>query len=173
MNSDQITARFGSYHVEVLQQDTNRRLASLNSSHTDGAVCRTLAVTEFYQPIPTALESVDRDIRKGKSIGATMRSAGLQIHKQILVRLSARCGSTFAELSNQTVASGTLLHVCLYRLSAGASEATLEPYATIAEAHHPEHIPPRPDDPEASSATLDHLDSDSSATLQALLTSLT
>lgn len=172
MNSDQITAKFGSYHVEVLYQDDNRRLASLHSRHADSTVCRTLAVTQFCQPVPAKLQNADGDIRKGMSIGTTLRSAGLSIHKQVLVRLRARAGEAFAQLSHQTVAPGTLLHVCLYRLSAGAPEAKPEPYATIAEAHHPEHIPPHADDPEASAVSLETLDAQSISALQALLSAI-
>ena len=54
---------------------------------------------------------------------------------------SVPCGDAFIALTGQTVKRGDLLSLRLYRLDAGSDPEALMPYATIAEAHHPEHVP--------------------------------
>ena len=141
VNSERIKARFGSYHVGVLHQDATTRLASLCSRHGGGDICRTLAVTRFATPTPVALGQVDTLIREGHSIGSTLERAAQHISRNIIAEASAPCGHAFAELAGHTVMVGDLLSLRLYRLDAGPDPEALMPYATIAEAHHPEHIP--------------------------------
>ena len=141
MNSERIKARFGSYQVQVLHQDATTRLASLCSRHDETDICRTLAVTRFATPAPEALQQVDTVIRQGHSIGSTLEQAGQHLSREIIAEASAPCGDAFTELTGQTVRQGDLLSVRLYRLDAGPDPEGLIPYATIAEAHHPEHVP--------------------------------
>ena len=169
MNSDQITEKFGSYHVAVLHQDGSRRLASLYSEHDQGAICRTLALTLFRQPVPQILSEVDRDIRAGHSIGTTLRGAGLHLSKEPLLEMAGTAGPSFAKLTHGTVPAGTPLHINLYRLNAGPTLDRAEPYAVIAEAHHPEHIAP---DPEASTSIPQQVDADGREALEALLAAI-
>jgi hypothetical protein len=115
VNSEKILQRFGSYRVKVLHQDEVSRVANLCSQHDGRDICRTLAVTRFAAPTPEALASADA---------------------------SAPCGSGFAHHAGGTVAEGEALYIRLYRLDAGLAADSLTPYATIAEAHHPEHLPP-------------------------------
>ena len=142
MNSERIKARFGSYYVRVLQQDESRRLASLCSSHDDADVCRTLAVTCFAKPTPSTLAEADALIRQGHSIGSTLKQAKQQISREMIAEASVPCGDAFAALTGHTVRAGDLLYLRLYRLDAGEQGGELAPYATIAEAHHPEHTAP-------------------------------
>lgn len=142
MNSERIKARFGSYYVRVLQQDESRRLASLCSSHDDADVCRTLAVTCFATPTPSTLAKADALIRQGHSIGSTLKQAQQQISREMIAEASVPCGDAFAALTGHTVCAGDLLYLRLYRLDAGEQGGVLVPYATIAEAHHPEHTAP-------------------------------
>ena len=141
MNSERIKARFGSYHVQVLHQDAATRLASLCSRHDDKDICRTLAVTRFANPTPSALAKADALIRKGDSIGSTLAQAGQHLSREIIAEASVPCGDAFIALTGETVKRGDLLSLRLYRLDAGPDPDALTPYATIAEAHHPEHIP--------------------------------
>ena len=141
MNSERIKARFGSYHVQVLHQDSATRLASLCSRHDDTDICRTLAVTRFATPTPTPLAEADTLIRQGHSIGSTLEHAGQRISREIIAEASVPCGDAFTTLTAQTVNRGDLLSLRLYRLDAGPHPEALMPYATIAEAHHPEHVP--------------------------------
>jgi hypothetical protein len=172
VNSERIKARFGSYHVRVLHQDATTRLASLCSRHEDRDICRTLAVTRFATPTPAALGQVDTLIRQGHSIGSTLEQAAQHISRNIIAEASAPCGGAFAELAGHTVMLGDLLSLRLYRLDAGPDPQALMPYATIAEAHHPEHIPRLS---EATLATkLDSRDwsADAQLALETLLTAL-
>ena len=141
VNSDRIKARFGSYHVQVLHQDATTRLASLCSRHDDRDICRTLAVTRFASPTPATLAEADARIRKGDSIGSTLDQAGQHLSREIIAEASVPCENAFTALTGQTVKRGALLSLRLYRLDAGPDPEALMPYATIAEAHHPEHVP--------------------------------
>ena len=141
VNSERIKARFGSYHVQVLHQDATTRLASLCSRHDDTDICRTLAVTRFASPTPATLAEADELIRKGDSIGSTLDQAGQHLSREIIAEASVPCDNAFTALTGQTVRCGALLSLRLYRLDAGPDPEALMPYATIAEAHHPEHVP--------------------------------
>ena len=141
MNSERIKARFGSYHVQVLHQDAATRLASLCSRHDDTDICRTLAVTRFASPTPATLAEADALIRQGDSIGSTLERARQHLSREIIAEASVPCGDAFIAFTGQTVKRGDLLSLRLYRLDAGPDPEALTPYATIAEAHHPEHVP--------------------------------
>ena len=139
MNSEEIKARFGSYHVDVLEQDQTSRLANLYSIHDGVAVCRTLAITRFSQPISPALQDADKQIRAGHSIGNTLQQAGLLMSREVIIEASTPCGQRFSTLCAQTVPEESYIYLRAYRLHAGTDPQSLTPYAIIAEAHHPEH----------------------------------
>ena len=86
LNSDAIKASFGSYGVEVIDQAAGTRVANLYSGHGADKVCRTLAVTEFTQPIDESLLESHKAIVAGASIGATLRAAGFTINKKLLIK---------------------------------------------------------------------------------------
>ena len=144
MNSEDIKNRFGSYHVEVLQQNQVHRVASLYSEHGEAKVCRTLAVTYFWQPTPESVVPADQLIRQGQSIGSTLLAAGLLLERELLLEAATTSGTGFERLSAGTVKPGTALLIRLYRLNTGIDQSAMNPYATIAEAHHPEHLSPDP-----------------------------
>jgi hypothetical protein len=139
VNSEEIKARFGSYHVDVLQQDQTSRLANLYSTHDGVAVCRTLAITRFSQPISPALKEADKQIRAGHSIGNTLQQAGLLMSREVIIEASTPCGQQFSALCAQTVPVESHIYLRVYRLHAGTDPQSLTPYAIIAEAHHPDH----------------------------------
>ena len=172
MNSEEIKNRFGSYQVNVLQQDQMHRVASLYSEHNDKAVCRTLAVTYFWQPTPTVVLPADTRIRQGHSIGSTLSDAGLVLHRQSLLEATAPSGSGFEALSAGTVSPGTPVLVRLYRLDVGAEHSNLHAYATIAEAHHPEHNPSHPSLPDIALKRDQKWGDLAAAALSTLLTNL-
>ena len=140
MNSEQILARFGSYAVRVLHQDEHYRLANLCSHHDGADICRTLAVTHFMAPTPAPLSEVDTLIRRGHSIGSTLKDAGLALSRNILAEGHTVCGDGFSQLAGDHALAGSGLVVRLYELCAGPEESSLAVYATIAEAHHPQHV---------------------------------
>lgn len=171
MNSEDIKNRFGSYHVKVLQQDQVHRVASLYSEHDGNAVCRTLAVTYFWQPTPQAMLAADKRIRQGHSIGSTLCNEGLRLNRQPLLEAVTTSGSSFEMLSAGTVRPGSPLVLRLYRLDAGIDD-TLNPYATIAEAHHPEHISPKPSLPDLTTLSGQERGTLAAAALSTLVTNL-
>ena len=172
VNSDQIKARFGNYHIQVLSQDDASRLASLYSDHKGSKVCRTLALTRFHRPVASALAEAHALIREGRSIGVTLTQSGFQVSREVYAEMVARAGDRFENLCAGTVSAGALIHLRLYRLSAGLTEGELYPYAIIAEAHHPDLIPPRSDLPLVSSIELETSESPADEALRSLLTAL-
>jgi len=172
VNSEEIKNRFGSYQVKVLQQDQVHRVASLYSEHNEKAVCRTLAVTYFWQPTPKVVLPADTRIRQGHSIGSTLSDAGLVLHRQQLLETTATSGLGFEALSAGTVSPGTPVLLRLYRLDVGVEDSALHAYATIAEAHHPEHNPSHASLPDIALKHDQKWDDLAAAALATLLTNL-
>lgn len=141
LNSDDIRTRFGSYGVRVLEQDRQRRLASLFSSQEGREITRTLALTEFTVPVAPALQAIDQDIRAGASLGATLRGAGWQVVKSGAVECLGKAGGFFAGLAGNGVTPDSPILLRAYGLSARQGDTVID-YATIAEAYHPQHIAP-------------------------------
>lgn len=141
LNSDAIKATFGSYGVEVLYQADGTRVASLYSGHGANKVCRTLAVTEFVEPVDESLLESHEAILAGASIGATLRGAGFTINKKLLIKTEVPANAAFAALANGTARKGSLLFTKVYALFAETNGSST-PYAVIAEAYHPAHFPP-------------------------------
>lgn len=141
LNSDAIKATFGSYGVEVIYQADGTRVANLYSGHGADKVCRTLAVTEFTQPINESLLKSHRAILAGASIGATLRTAGFTINKKLLIKTEVPANEAFVALANSTTTVGTPLFTKVYALFAETRDSSM-PYAVIAEAYHPAHFPP-------------------------------
>lgn len=138
LNSDQIKQKFGSYGVEVLAQTEAMRVANLYSEHDGERVCRTLAVTRFSEPTPSALEKADKLIRAGESIGLTLRSQGWSIEKKVAAQCAISPGSAFLALSGNAPIGGAL-SVRVYSLTTTSGDIRAD-YAAIAEAYHPDHI---------------------------------
>ena len=138
LNSDRIRQVFGSYSVDVLQQQAHLRIASLCSHHGGRTICRTLAVTLFAESLPDALKDADRRIREGASIGETLRDLGFITQKTDTHWCSATAGAQFARLTQGEVSAGSLLVARLYKLVVDHNGERWE-YATIAEAYHPAH----------------------------------
>ena len=172
MNSEDIKRRFGNYHIVVLAQDEAHRVASLCSEHNGAMVCRTLAVTYFCQPIPQAALPADHLIRQGHSIGSTLSSAGLVIRREPLLEATTPSGQGFERLSAGTVKSGTGLLIRLYRLEVGTDTGSVRPYATIAEAHHPEHLSATSRLPDCETLASTETDEPESVALATLLSNL-
>jgi len=147
LNSDLIRSRYGSYGVELLQQNDTTRLANLFSGCGDQKVCRTLAVTRFLLPRPESLNSADAHIRLGASIGATLREAGWAVAKSDTVHAVTTVGQRFLELAGHSIAPDTRIGVQLYTLAVNRGNERCD-YAVIAEAYHPDHIPAVADAPD-------------------------
>lgn len=172
MNSEQIESRFGSYRVKVLLQDTNSRLASLCSAHDGNDICRTLAVTRFVTPVPDSLVAADKLIREGHSIGSTLKQTGMSISRDVIAEGTAPCGEGFVALAGGQIGIDELLYLRVYGLLAGPQNTAMAPYAVIAEAHHPEHIPPLTGLTPVSELSTDALDEDATLAMATLLGAL-
>ena len=172
MNSEQIESRFGSYHVKILRQDANSRLASLCSEHDGTDICRTLAVTRFVTPVPCSLVDADKLIRDGHSIGSTLKQLGMAISRDVIAEGTAPSGEGFVRLTGGQIDVDELLYIRVYELLAGSHGKTMVPYAIIAEAHHPEHIPPLADMTPISALTTDTLNEDATLAMNTLHSAL-
>ena len=114
LNSDAIKATFGSYGVEIIYQAAGTRVANLYSGQAGNKIVRTLAVTEFVEPIDNTLLQSHQEIMSGASIGATLRAAGYTINKKLLIKTEVPANETFVALANDTAAEGTLLFTRVY-----------------------------------------------------------
>ena len=107
LNSERIESCFGSYGVEVLEQQGNLRISSLYSlagstpapsrergslphvggseaadTPADSRITRTLAISEFATDLPKTLQAPYQAIRDGASMGATLEAAGWRVDKR-------------------------------------------------------------------------------------------
>jgi len=140
LNSDRIEQRFGSYGVDVLVDDGERRISSLYSREASGKVTRTYAVVEYVGPARAAYADVHERIRAGGSLGASFRQAGWTVGKQHLFIGELEVPATYREI-------GELMHIELpaalathhYLLTISREERSYN-YATVTEIHHPEYL---------------------------------
>ncbi len=148
MNSDKIRERFGHYGVELLEQHTRTRLASLYSLSGEQRITRTLALTRFELPTHQAVSEQDAQIRAGDSIGATLRHAGWNVVKNHTTDCQVAAGKRFAALGGTTLNPEDQVLVRVYTLSVLKKDLAID-YAIIAEAYHCEHIAPTDAQPSA------------------------
>ena len=137
LNSEQILERYGSYGVELVEQDAARRVTSLYSLKNGRRVCRSYALV-LFEPLDPSLDEADRAIRAGGSIGASFAGRGWQVHKaNVEMGAIAVDSGSLAALMSIDVPAVLALHV--YSLSVERDGLHL-PYATIAEIHHPDYL---------------------------------
>jgi hypothetical protein len=136
LNSERIAAAFGSYGVEVLEQDDALRVSNLYSVADDGRTCRTFAVVQ-YGPVAAELEDEHAAIVAGGSIGAVLSAAGWEVRKTHL--RYGRLEATARLATLMRVPPGTPLAVHVYALDVAQPSRTLE-YATLVEIHHPDYL---------------------------------
>lgn len=136
LNSERIAAAFGSYGVEVLEQNETLRVSNLYSSGGDERTCRTFAVVR-YGRIAAELENEHAAIVAGGSIGAVLTAAGWEVRKTHLKYDRLAATDSLAALMRVPV--GTPLAVHVYALDVARAGRTYE-YATLVEIHHPEYL---------------------------------
>jgi len=140
LNSDRIRQTFGSYGVDVLANDENRRVSSLYSGAGSDKTTRTYAVVDFIGAAKSALGTEHALIEAGGSIGEVFRDAGWSIDKRHFFIGELFVPATYTEI-------GALMHVDLSQLLAadvylfvvGKDERSYN-YATITEIHHPDYL---------------------------------
>lgn len=140
LNSERIRQRFGSYGIEVLEQDDRLRVSNLYSLETGARITRTLAVVLFPETIPAPLRTEHDAIKSGQSIGEEFRNNGWKVQKQNLYVGELAASPEFADVytaMGEITAVDLAVHI--YQLSV-SKDSNRYPYATIAEIHHPEYL---------------------------------
>lgn len=140
LNSERIRQQFGSYGIEVLQQDDRLRVSDLYSVEAGARITRTLAVVFFPETIPAPLRAEHDAIKSGQSIGEEFRNNGWKVQKQNLYVGELAASPEFADVytaMGEITAVDLAVHI--YRLSV-SKDSNRYPYATIAEIHHPDYL---------------------------------
>lgn len=140
LNSDRIRQAFGSYGVDIIYADDERRISNLYSEESGKRVMRTYAVVNFQGRPPAALAREHAEILRGASIGSTFRRAGWTIEKH-----HTYIGAFEVPESYTLVAEGMQIslprelatHSYLFVVSRDDRSYT---YATITEVHHPDFL---------------------------------
>jgi hypothetical protein len=136
LNSERIAAAFGSYGVEVLEQDDQVRVSSLFSLAGDEKTCRTFAVVR-YAPVDPAVSAEHAAIVAGGSIGAEFAAHGWEVRKTHLGYGERSASPRLASLMR--VDAGTPLAEHVYVLDVAKGGRTIE-YAALVEIHHPDYL---------------------------------
>jgi hypothetical protein len=139
LNSERIEEIFGSYGIDVLQNDLQLRRSNLYSVADGVRTCRTYAVVQFLEQPDERTQSEHARIVSGGSIGEVFKSQGWKIFKQTLHTgtIDVSDGITVASLMRLDGNSEIAMHV--YRLLL-EKDATSITYATIIEVHHPDYL---------------------------------
>ncbi len=140
LNSERIQSCFGSYGVEVLEQQGTLRISSLYSLEGEHRISRTLAISEFASDLPESLHEVYQSIRAGASMGSTLEAAGWRVDKrhryigEVPISDHFRCMSGFpADYSRQVLA------VQVYDLWVLRDDAEVR-FALLVELHDPRYL---------------------------------
>ena len=136
LNSERIAAAFGSYGIEVLEQDGAVRISNLYSATGGERTCRTFAVVR-YEPISPELREEHAAIVAGGSIGAVFAAAGWEVRKTHLRYGEIEATPRLAALMG--IESGTRLALHVYALDVARAGRT-HSYAVLAEIHHPAYL---------------------------------
>lgn len=137
LNSERIAATFGSYGVEVLDQDETVRLSNLFSGGASERTCRTLAVVRYAFPIDPSVSEEHAAIVSGGSIGAVFAARGWEVRKTHLHYGQVSATAKLAALMK--VDPGTPLAEHVYVLDVVKDGRPIE-YASLVEIHHPDYL---------------------------------
>ena len=137
LNSERIAAAFGSYGVEVLEQDEQVRVSNLFSGAGQDKTCRTFAIVRYPLRLDGAVSAEHAEIVAGGSIGAVFAAHGWQVRKTHLSYADRPASARLAQLMR--VAVGTTLAEHIYVLDVVKDGPAIE-YAVLAEIHHPDYL---------------------------------
>ena len=139
-NSDRIRLKFGSYGIEIVENELRIRVSNLYSTSDGERTNRTFAVVMYPEVIEPAFRKEHEAIIAGQSIGIVFKEHGWQIDKrhQYIGELEAPAGawgvdSVFADIGM----AHPVIHV--YSLIVKKDKHEFH-YASIAEVHHPEYL---------------------------------
>ena len=137
LNSEQISQRFGSYGIEILEASGDHRVSSLYSDEDGLAVARTFAVVEFQAAATQALSEEHEAILSGESIGEALVSRGWAVEKSNRYIGTLLSTTQIEELMRLTSTAELAVHIYALRATRIDEE---HHYATIIEIHHPEYL---------------------------------
>lgn len=137
LNSERIAAAFGSYGVQVLEQDETVRVSNLYSRTGQETTCRTFAIVRYASRIDPVLRTEHAAIVAGGSIGAVFAAQGWEVRKTHLHYGERAASMKLAALMNVEV--GTTLAEHAYVLDVVKNGRTIE-YAALVEIHHPDYL---------------------------------
>jgi hypothetical protein len=137
LNSERIAATFGSYGVEVLEQDDTVRVSNLFSGEGEQRTCRTFAIVRYADRIDPSLRAEHSAIVAGGSIGAVFAAAGWEVRKTHLRYGLHTPSQRLVELMR--IAPGTPLAMHVYAFDVARGGHTFE-YAALVEIHHPDYL---------------------------------
>jgi hypothetical protein len=137
LNSDRIAAAFGSYGVEVLEQDAEVRVSNLFSIAAEGKICRTFAIVRYASLLDPAVSAEHAEIVAGGSIGAVFAARGWEVRKSHLSYSERPATPKLASLMR--IAAGTPLAEHAYVLDVIKDGRSVE-YAALVEIHHPDYL---------------------------------
>lgn len=140
LNSERIKQKYGSYGIDVLEDDGAVRVSSLYSTHSGQKIARTLAVVVYPEVIPAQLQREHQTIAGGGSMGEVFTRNGWQVEKENLYLGEIQASPDFDEiysLMGQIEPVNLAVHV--YRLSV-CRDGSCFHYATLNEVHHPDYL---------------------------------
>lgn len=137
LNSERITAAFGSYGIEVLAQDDAVRVSNLYSSEAGVATCRTFAIVSYPPTVDPLVTSEHAAIVAGGSLGAVFAERGWQVRKTHLHYGEIEASVRLADLMR--IVPGTRLAEHVYVLDVAKGDRVVE-YAALVEIHHPDYL---------------------------------
>lgn len=138
LNSERIAANFGTYGIEVLEQDEHVRVSNLYSFPRAGdRTCRTFAVVQYAPSIDPAIKTQHAAVVAGGSMGAVFTASGWQVRKRNLSYAERPATAKLEALMRIAVDTPLAEHV--YALDVAKDGRTME-YATIVEIHHPSYL---------------------------------
>ena len=140
LNSERILQRFGSYGIEILEQDASVRRSNLFSTEADTRTCRTYAVVRFAGGYHDDIADAHTAVVSGRSIGSTFRESGWSVDKRTVFIGSIPATEAKPEVSHlMRLPSPQILGKHVYELILERGVQSLQ-YATIVELHHPDYL---------------------------------
>ena len=140
LNSERIRAQFGSYGIDILQQDMQTRVSSLYSMDQGQKITRTLAVVMYADEIPSPILAEHQIIAGGGSIGEVFKANGWSVEKKSRYFGALPASPDYAEIYALMGGIQPMeLATHVYELSVCKAGRCLV-YATIAEVHHPDYF---------------------------------
>jgi hypothetical protein len=140
LNSERIKDRFGTYGVEIIDQNDSTRRSNLYSTHDGVSVSRTYAVVEFVGSNIVDMSEVHDKVIDGASIGSTLKDDGWQIRKETIYVGTLDLpglGHPIAQLMRLQKDADLAVHA--YNLHIEKASMSVQ-YATIIETHHPAYL---------------------------------